>query len=208
MTRAVLNAAAREDRKKARKSLGRISDLRIAPSTRKRYVTAYFRFTVFCNVFGLLPIIDTDHLDQCLARFIETCWEEGEPRPWANDTIAALQFFVPSVKHCLGLSWSLAGAWARRELPARALPITPQVVAAIAGGFLLANEPRLAAAFVLGFDCLTRTPELLSLILDGVQPALEGSAAVVLLRSTKTSGRAGVHESIVIDHEVARGALR
>ena len=149
-----------------------------------------------------------DHLDQCLAQFIETCWEEGEPRPWANDTIAALQFFVPSVKQSLGLSWALAGAWSRRELPARALPVTPQVVAALAGAFLIANEPRLAAAFVLGFDCLTRTAELLSLTLDDVQLALEGSAAVVRLRNTKTSGRAGVHESIIIDHEVARGALR
>ena len=78
----------------------------------------------------------------------------------------------------------------------------------LAGGFLLANMPRMAAGIVVGSDLLARTGELLSLVVDDVLVCdVLGFASIVRFRETKTGAREGVYQSITIDNEVVRGAL-
>ena len=155
------------------------------------------------------PVVDLLDLDELLASHIEEMWNKGEPKSWSSDLVAGVQHFMPSAKGGVPIAWSLIQAWNRRELPCRALPLTPELVAGMAGGFLVAGYPRLAAGLLVGFDTLARTGELLSLVVDDVMvDGRAGFAGVLRFRETKTGQREGVHQSVAIENAVVRGALR
>ena len=82
----------------------------------------------------MLPVVDTDRLDQCLVRLDKTRWGESEPRPWANDAIAA-HFFVfrPVSKAEPGAQLAAGRGMEQTRVASTAIPITLQVVAALAG---------------------------------------------------------------------------
>jgi integrase len=206
--KAVLTAATRAERKRRRAALGSLLDLRVTKATLRRYVLAYARFSEWMQLVVCLAIADWVALDTHLAAHIAELWEEGEPRPWSNDVCAAVQYFVPGAKGNLGLSWSLCSAWGRRELPCRALPLTLQTLAGMAGGCILAGHPMLAAALIVGFDLIARTNELLSLCSDDVLWSAESPTAVVRFRETKAGFREGVHQSVVVDEPVVLACLK
>ena len=207
--RVILNAATRVDRKRLRAALGPLKDLRIQPSTARRYTLAWVRLLAYGKRHQRWPIVDLLELDELLASHIEEMWNEGEPKSWSSDLVAGVQHFMPSAKGSVPLAWSLIQAWNRRELPCRALPLTPELVAGMAGGFLVAGYPRLAAGTLVGFDTLARTGELLSLVVDDVMvDGRAGFAGVLRFRETKTGQREGVHQSVAIENAVVRGALR
>ena len=54
---------------------------------------------------------DVVALDQGMSQYVESCWEEGEPKNWASDALAGLQYFAPAAKGKLPLSWSMVAAW-------------------------------------------------------------------------------------------------
>ena len=206
--KAVLTAATRAERKTRRAALGSLSHLRVAPSTLRRYVLAYRRFALFVSQSPGTLITSMLILDQLLAKHIEALWEEGEPRPWANDVCASIQYFVSGAKGNLGMSWSLCQAWGRRELPCRALPLTLETLSGMAGGLLLAGQAHLAAAVVVGFDLVARTGELLNLTTDDVMWSGSGSSALVRLRETKAGFRQGVHQTVVVEEPIVLACLR
>ena len=81
--RVIPNVATQADRKKQRATLGRLRDLRIQPSTERRYVLAYSRLIVFAVRTEQLPIGDPHHLDKLVGSHIEEMWDEGEPKSWS-----------------------------------------------------------------------------------------------------------------------------
>ena len=205
----ILTAASRVDRKHLRAALGSLKDLRIQQSTSRRYTLAWVRLLAFGKRHQRWPVFDLSDLDELLAKHIEEMWQEGEPKSWSSDLVAGVQHFMPSAKNNLPIAWSLIQAWNRRELPCRALPLTPELVAGLAGGFLVAGYPRLAAGILIGFDTLARTGELLSLVVDDVLiDKRAGFAGVVRFRDTKAGQREGIHQNVVINNKVVRGALR
>ena len=191
----VLNLASRADRKKARAKLGALTSLRIAPQTRNRYARAWLRFRHFCFERDL-TISSVSAFDMALAFYIECLWQEGEPKPWSADAVAAAQYYVPCLKRSLNLSWSLCSAWNRMELPTRALPFDPATLVAFCGGLLRAGFSRIAAGSILGFHVLSRTGELLTLSRGQVQ--LGQSEAVIVFTMTKRGQRLGIDEPVVV----------
>ena len=207
--RVILNVATQADRKKQRATLGRLRDLRIQPDTERRYVLAYSRLIVFAVRTEQLPIRDLHHLDELMGSHIEEMLDEGEPKSWSSDAVAGVLHVLPSARNNFAISWSLIQAWNRRELPCRALPLTPELTAALAGGFLHAGFPRLAAGIVVGFDTLARTGELLNLVVEDVLvDTTSGFAGVLRFRETKAGARQGVDQSVTITSPIVRGALR
>ena len=207
--RVILTAATRVDRKQLRAALGPLSGLRVQPSTERRYTLAWVRLLAYGKRQQRWPIFDLCDLDDLVASHIEEMWQEGEPRSWSADLVACVQHFMPSSKNHLPVAWSLIQSWNRRELPCRALPLTPQLVAGLAGGFLIARHPRLAAGVLVGFDTLARTGELLSLVVDDVLvDKRAGFAGILRFRDTKSGQREGVHQSVTIENPAVRGALR
>ena len=114
---------------------------------------------------------------------IEEMWDEGERTSWSSDVVAGVQHFLPSAHTSLAVSWSLIHAWNRRELPCRALPLTPELTAALAGGFLHAGFPLLAGGIVVGFDTLNLVVE------DVLVDASSGFAGMLRFRETKAGAR-------------------
>ena len=123
------------ERAKLRQRLGALVSLGIAASTRNRYALAYARFCAFVSVMGIV-LASIHDLDMSTAWYIEHLWQEGEPKPWATDIIAALQYYVPHVKRHMVLCWSMSKAWDRLELPCKALPFMPLALCAVSGGLL------------------------------------------------------------------------
>ena len=108
-----------------------------------------------------------------------------------------------------GLTWGLIQAWNQKELPCRALPLTPELVAGTAGGFLVAGYPGLTAGALVSFGTLARTGGLLSLVVDDVMvDNRAGFAGMLRFRETKTGQREGSHQSVAIENAVVRGALQ
>ena len=207
-SRVALTAATKADRKHRRQSLKKpLMDLRVADTTERRYVFAYMRLGLFLKGF-LGPILSFSALDNAIAAYLCHIFEEGEPKSWSNDTVAAVQYFLPGARHRLALSWSLVKTWHRHELPARALPFTLELLGGFAGALLLAGEPRVAAGCIVGFSLLLRTSELLSLRVDDIVMERGWREAVVRLRDTKAGGRAAVHQSVVVRDLPTLTALR
>ena len=203
----VLNVEARAARADQRRRLGSLVALRVAAQTRNRYCKAYARLSAFAQEREV-RITRVEDLDMLLSWYIETLWQEGDPRPYANDAAAAVQYYFPAARRNLNLAWSLCAAWGRHELPAQALPLTPSMLAGFCGAFLLAGEPRLAAMSVLAFDALARTGEFLSLERENVFLEKNGKQAVLAFHATKRGARLGVDESIVIDDDITLVCLR
>ena len=121
----VLAVQSRAERTKLRQRLGALVSLRIAASTRNRYALAYASFCAFISVMGIV-LTSIHDLNMATAWYVEHLWQEGEPKPWATDTIAALQHYVPYVKLHLGLCWSMSKACDRLECPCSALLFRPR----------------------------------------------------------------------------------
>ena len=75
--RVILNAATRVDRKRLRAALGPLKDLRIQPSTARRYTLAWVRLLAYGKRHQRWPIVDLLELDELLASHIEEMWNEG-----------------------------------------------------------------------------------------------------------------------------------
>ena len=160
--RAVVMGQTREERATMRARLGHLISLRVAARTRNRYSRAYAVFSLFVRQNGMSPET-LDSFDMAVAQFVEQVWEEGEPKTNCQDLLAALQYYIPSLRRNMALSWSLLAAWGRHEMPTRAMPMTPEILAAFCGGLVAAGHPSLALLCVFGFSSLARTGELLSL---------------------------------------------
>ena len=75
---------------------------------------------------------DKFHLVIC--RFIETCWQRDRRR--AAGVVCSTQWQSPLMERPFDGSWALLKAWQRAELPARAPPMPPKIVLALAEHFL------------------------------------------------------------------------
>jgi len=191
--------AARQARKDARKCLGSLRDLTIAPATKARYdnaVRMFLRWSELCKVevFG-----SNAQLIGLIEDFVEMCWEEGEARSQACDSLSGLQFFIPELKGRLRGAWRLCKAWQRQELPARATPLSRTMVWAMAMAHVRKKRWRYAAGYLIAFEVFLRTGELLSLRKqDVVLDQGGGSTAVLHLGFTKSGKRRGEPESVVL----------
>ena len=206
--RATIIAATRVGRQRVRRKLGSLKSLRVHSKSERRYVLAYARvFLVFADQ-QLAPVRDVTALDQGMSQYVESCWEEGEPKHWASDALAGLQYVAPTAKGKLPLSWSMVAAGNRFERPDRALPFTPQMPSGIAGSLVLMGFPRFAAGCIVAFKVMMRTVELRDITIDDVAVDLHHFHAVLRLRDTKAGGRAGIFESVVIEDPVTVRCVR
>ena len=103
----VLAVAVRAKRAEQRQKLGALVTLRIAPTTRNRYALAYQRFCTFITMMCVV-LRSLSDIDMAAAWYIEHLWQQGEPKPWGSDTVAALQYYIPHVKRNMVLCWSSA----------------------------------------------------------------------------------------------------
>ncbi len=170
----------------------------IKGATLKRYNEACKRLFHWVKSTGRPWPRNRVAIDNLVCEFVESCWEEGEPRSVASDTISGLQHTIPSLKRHLAGCWRLLGAWQRHELPARAPPLTEQILWALAGFFLRQGWDDMAICIWVAFHCLLRTGEMIQLLRQDVHIADDLSKGVVNLGVTKSGARLGTKESVTI----------
>ena len=186
----VVTRRSKDQRQKERHGI-KLGDLK--PRTIEVYtqaVKAFFRW-VALSEDSLPPSLF--ELDDLIARWIESCWEEGEQLALAANTISGLQHFIRPLRGHLHASWKLIGAWRKKELPAQAPPIPLFVVSALCGAVLEAGLEGLCAGFLLCFHCFLRTAELFDLRCCDI--VLGSSGGAVHLPSTKKGIRDAVEIS-------------
>ena len=125
-------------RKQYRKTLGTLAQNQILVRAEARYQNALRYFFLFNALHWLnLPVNGYD-LDVRMSSFLESLWAEGEPKYIAADALSGLGHYLRSVTAgSLKASWRLYKAWDKCELPARAHPLLPDQVVALAGYFTL-----------------------------------------------------------------------
>ena len=128
-----------------------------------------------------------DEFDDAVSEYIEFLWESGEPKSYANYTLAAIQHFRPQSKQHMPWSWKLAKIWNQVEMPVRATPMSPKVMLAFAGVAVQWGQPVFAWLLVIAFALFLRTGEILSLAPDHI--TLSTRSAIVFIEGSKGSKR-------------------
>ncbi len=140
-------------------------------------------------------------------------WKSGEPLLTIGDGLSALHYFEPYTKRGIPHAWKLFSIWRRVEIPARAPPLTWQIVKAFMSYELSHNNFEMAVILGLAFHCLLRTGEFLSLTYGDLQ--LGKSSGICSLKTTKSGRRNAAAEMVsitdptilLLSHEFA-GATR
>lgn len=190
----------RDERCKRRAHIN-LEDASLTSKTRVRY---------FCSLRKLVPLLETvtaEHdLDEVLCQWVEKCWKVGEPLLTVGDALSALHFYQPWTRRRIPHAWKLFRTWRRIEVPARAPPLTLQLVRSMAA-FELQNENlEMAVMLLLSFHCLLRTGEALALC--GSDVLLGKDTGIIQLRSTKTSQKFSANDALAITDVLVLEVLR
>ena len=180
----------RAERRKRRASII-LEDASLAPQTKVRY------FMALRKLLPMLEKLTLEHdMDEVVCQWVEQCWKCGEPLLTVGDGLSALHFYQPWTRRKLPHSWKLFRTWRRIEVPARAPPLTLQLVRSMAS-FEIGNcNLEMAAMLLVSFHCLLRTGEALKMTADDF--VLGSSTGILQLRQTKTSQRFAANEAIAI----------
>jgi len=203
-SRAVLARRTRIERQQDRRPLGSLKSRVVGIRTYVRYCTQFNNFNEFLRANNH-ETYSYEELDRLMVEFLEMFWHSGDPRTYGSYAIAGLKHFIPAAARRLLQSERIAQAWKRAELPARASPLTPQMVGGICGMFVLMDLPGLGALAYLAFHCLLRTGEMFLLQRRHVTFNESRTRAVLALPVTKMSQRHGEKEAVTVDDpEVVR----
>ena len=174
-----------------RRSRINLDDAALGDKTRERYYLALRKLLDHVGPCDELFILDAKACD-----WIRKMWREGEPLLTIGDALSALHYYEPSTKRGIPHSWKLFSVWRKVEIPSRAPPLTWYIVQAFASFELKQGNLEMAASLMLGFHCLLRTGELLSLTLDDF--SLSATQGICSLIGTKSGKRNAANEVITI----------
>ena len=182
--------ATQADRRAARKDII-LADVGISSNTQARYYHAVGRLK------HLLPLVQSEsHLDDLVADWIQEEFEDGTPLYLIADALSGLHHLEPYTKKKLCKSWHLYSIWRKYEVPCRAPPLPQDIVLAMAGWCLSNGELVMAALLLVGFHCLLRTGEILSI--RPVDFLLDKTSGLLSLPSSKSGLRNNTRESVSI----------
>ena len=128
-------------------------------------------------------------------------WITGEGKALAANTLPGIQHFLPYVKNKIPAAWRLHKAWNTRETPARAPPLTLELVEALSGRAFELKRPDIAVALQVGFHGLMRTGELLHVTCGACEFHSSFSSVVINLGLTKAGQRMVALESVCVENK-------
>ena len=189
-SRIFLAGRTQRDRRQQRQGI-RLRDFTVTEKTRQRYEVAVGRILPFLEQQPTL-----NNLDGVICDFIELQWSRGESVGMIADVLSGLHFYWPELRGLLRQAWRLFKSWRRIESPQRAPPLTVWLVKALVGRAVDRGELQFAVMVAIGFNCLLRTGEFLTLQYKDLE--FSRSCGVVSLRSSKSGLRTGSEEAVAI----------
>ena len=190
----------RAQKAKARSTID-LEGASLSEKTRARYFFALSKMEPW-----LERVQDLVTLDELCCDWVNRMWKQGEPLLVVGDGLSALHFFQPFTKRHIPHAWKLFATWRKIEIPSRAPPLTQQLVRSMAAFELDQGNVQMATCLVLGFHALLRTGELLSLRAADI--LLGADAAIVRLRSTKTSARFAADDAVSLTDGIVLELVR
>lgn len=184
----IFGRASKRQRQYRRKNID-LEEASLSTQTRSRY---YMALRLLLPVLSKVSLLA--HLDEEICAWIQKMWKKGEPLLTVGDALSALHFFQPYTKKQIPHSWKLFATWRRIEIPARAPPLTQQLVRSIAAYELSRDNLEMATCLVLAFHALLRTGEILQL--TAADCLIKGEAGLIRLASTKTSRRFAADDAL------------
>ena len=173
---------------------------RVGEITYKRYRAAMSLLMHWWTLQGV-SLSHVNDIDEHAGAYVEHLWGINAGLSEARVTLAALQFFLPTVKKKLGYSWELIRTWQKAEPPSRAAPITPGIVLGFCGMACQLGLRSLACVWLLGFSALLRTGEFMIVRKRHLSFNRALTRLVVHLPSTKSGNRYGTKELVVVESE-------
>lgn len=156
------------------------------PRTLRAYRLALDRFLKFANKHRL-PLRNARSLDKQLAEFIDLLYQEGEPISYAGHLLSAIKRFHPQLRLSLPRSSQYFRNWQRCYVPSRALPASWDLVEGLMGLAFHNGQRSFGLLLALGFNCLLRTSEMLSLTHKHVVFHPRRNGLSVVIPGSKTS---------------------
>ena len=200
MVRLLAGRFSRAERARRRRKIN-LEDASLTDKTRTRYYNALRK---------VLPTVEDatspESLDCRLCQWIHTMWYEGEPLLTIGDALSALHFFQPWTRRQVPHSWKLFSTWRKLEIPSRAPPLTWQLVCSLAAFELAHNNLEMSCILLVGFHCLLRTGECLSLTPADLM--LGSTSGLCTLKNTKSGVRHNASEAISIQNTIVLEVLR
>jgi len=175
-----------------------LSDTVLSKIARNRYEKAVCLYFEWLQDRGEELPADEKNLDESLCEYIESVWEDGGVKSLVSNLLSGLGSLCKSLKGQYKTAWSLYTAWGTLEMPERARPFTAEDAMAVAGFFLAKGLSELAILTLVGFHCLLRTNEMLTLRRISCEIAEDEQTCLLQLGYTKGGKRRGVAESVIV----------
>ena len=206
----VQNKQTKTERREVRKQVGKLQNQVVSNDTRGRYHEAFAAFCRFAGMNLQQLASDVTKIDTVLASYIEFMWEDGEPKSYANDAAASVQFHIPAAKRHLQFSWKLIATWNKLEMPARVTPLSPSMAMSFAGLMYEWGYPSVGNMIMVAFSCFLRTGEMFQIRRqDVVLPRNQQQGAIIFLKDTKGGQRKQLQwEKVTVYEQVALDCLR
>ena len=202
----VLSRRSKFERREDRAKIGSIGSNLVLSKTLARYEICFDDFSSFIRSLKDARVCsESEFVDGGLVQYLEHLWQEGEGLAVANYTLAGILHFIPSLRTELSCSRRIIKGWQRLELPARATPLTLDMLLAMCGLFVIWGVPHAAYCLLVGFDLFLRTHEFTGLRLGMFTMNGECTSCVLsFLDGTKTSSRkvAATEALVIRDHLV------
>ena len=102
-------------------------------------------------------------VDAAVADYINMLYQEGDSLAQAGHILSGLKRFIPQMRLKLPLASQYFRNWQRIHAPARAIPLSWDLLQAMAAVCLTLAKPGVSLMLYLGFFCFLRTSEMLAL---------------------------------------------
>ena len=158
----------------------------LQPRTLRAYRQALDSFLQFLQRTSL-NTMRPSHLDRSLAEFINIAYQEGEPIAYSGHLLSAIKRFHPELRLKIPVASQYYRNWSKAYVPVRALPASWELVEAMIGVALHANQARLALLLGLSFHAMLRTSEMMALTKDHLLFHQQHQSLSVIIPTSKTS---------------------
>lgn len=159
----------------------------LKPRTLQSYKQALRRFFDWLEAEEMAIPTKPSTLDEMLAMFLEHLWLDDINVTYAGHTLSAFRRFYPQLRFRLPVSRQFFSNWKSIHVPKQAVPLPGDVVMALAGVALAADQQQLAALLLVGFAAFLRTGEIVGLQVAHIEVCEETGQIVLALPATKTS---------------------
>ena len=144
--------------------------------------------------------------DAFVAGYLEILWAAGAGIAAASNTVAGVAFLCPPLRKRLDLSWMLLRTWRKQEPAGRVLPLTPELVGAMAGLAIEAAAFDFACLLLVSFETMLRGGEAFNLRAADVHD--RGTCMVLRIDSSKTTAGKDAAEAVVVRSAAGMRLLR